>query len=305
MVYRLLSVFLFLFAVAARAQYSGDVGVSMAGEESNTWNKRRLHSVSLSCPYGLSDNNVHVLQPRLDLKLNILNTQCLIRLPFGVSIGPLASMNAFGDIQLMIRRKIFTIKRVSFFLGAGTRIRTGTANMTTQYRPLPMVYQPTQGLYDLILSSQVNWKSWMFVLAYQHSFGQNNNQFLYTYWPYTNEALNYPQSNALRRGNDLSLRVKKSFRYKQIGFHVGTLLIWRISKDRFTDISPDFPPVIQEIAYPGSNGLSANITAGFRWHINRIVSIGLDAGAPVWHKKNSPDGLFRYFTVIPTIDVSF
>ena len=133
-------------------------------------------------------------------------------------------------------------------------------------------------------------KTWDFYVAYQHPFGRNENKYLHPPGE-TDEKKLYYESAYLKRGDDIALRVQKTFYLKnRQSLQPGIMPIYRIQKS--TIIKND-----REVTLDGSDGLTLNLYLTYVKKLKNNALIYLTAAAPVIDRNYRADGLTRNFVV--------
>ena len=136
-------------------------------------------------------------------------------------------------------------------------------------------------------------RDWLFATGIQHPFNQIENTFKWEEWrepvyPDFNYVQTYNQSNKLKRGTDVMLRVERNFRFSQYNFSLGALPIYRIIKDEIED-----PVTGLRRKLDGTTGMALSIIGTAGYSINVKSGIRLLMGYKLTDRKVNPDGLTR------------
>jgi len=102
-----------------------------------------------------------------------------ISLPIKSAFGNLGSVVAIGDLSASFNLNVLAAGRRKLILTVGTVLPMNGADLTENGKPLPMIYQSSLGSHDAIGDLSYFFDSWHVAVGYQHSFGGNDNEFLY------------------------------------------------------------------------------------------------------------------------------
>ena len=214
------------------------------------------------------------------------STSFVARVPFILTSGNLGNTTGIGDVLVSFIQQIHKGQHSKIGLLLGGKLRTNSSDFKFMNDPLPMAYQTSLGTYDIIGGIQYLYKSWDFYIAYQHPFGRNNNQYLHPE-DETDEKKLYYESAFLKRGDDVALRIQKTFLLKNDqSLHPGILPIYRLQKSEI--MRNDQPEVLS-----GSNGLTFNLFLTYTKKVRQNSIISLTAAFPVIDKDYRADGLTR------------
>jgi len=166
-----------------------------------------------------------------------------------------------------------------------------------------MYYQTSLGTYDFITGLSLINRKWLFATGIQIPFKHiNQNTFDWTDFPdYPSPEYleTYSQSNLLKRGIDVMLRVERNFRFSRFNFSAGLLPIYRITNDRITDLQG------VEIKPDGAKGLALSgiVTGGYNFNVRSGVKILW--GHKIVQRDKNPDGLTREMVTSITYNYRF
>ncbi len=218
-----------------------------------------------------------------------------IKVPYTfVRSGNLGETEGISDLSLCYTRSLWNTDRFDVNFSVGGKIPTNKSDLTSNKfpgEPLPMYYQTSLGTYDFITGVSVINRKWLFATGIQIPFIHNNkNTFDWTDFPtYPSEEylLTYSQSNLLKRGIDVMLRVERNFRFSRFNFSTGLLPIYRINNDRITNLQG------VEVKPDGARGLALSgiITGGYNFNVRS--GIKLLWGHKIVQRDKNPDGLTR------------
>lgn len=212
------------------------------------------------------------------------------RVPFIFTTGNLGNTTGVGDILVSLIQQLYHGQNSQLGILVGGRLRTNNADFSFEGNPLPMAYQTSLGTYDIIGGIQFMYKTWDIYFAYQHSFGRNDNQYLHPENE-TDDTKLYYESAFLKRGDDIALRIQKTFFLKkEQRLQPGILPIYRIQK---SEILKDDLPVILD----GSNGLTFNLFLTYSKQLNDRTIFSLTGAFPIIDKDYRADGLTRNFVL--------
>jgi hypothetical protein len=302
-------IFLYVFmSSAVMSQYSGDAGLGTA-DNFMTFNPLfypTKNMIRLETSVSLSEQNVWVTRPQLISTFKIYKKGAIeLRLPFSVHIGNFGENASMADVQMFWGHEWVNRNNFRFSSRLGVAIPPNNSNSLNRGMPMPMVYQTSLGSYDALATLDFRYKTWLFSVGYQQPLNSNNNQFLHLYFPNNQEAERYSESNHLLRSPDISLSGAKEFYLRRFLLGVGVNTIWHFRNDRYEYISADFPPVKQTRELPNTKSITMNIYGRVSYKITDNWLIWLSVGAPVYTKKSRPDGLIRYFSILPAFSYSF
>jgi hypothetical protein len=230
-----------------------------------------------------------------------------IKVPYTfVREGNLGSTEGISDLSLCYTRSIKSSDNFDLNFSLGGKIPTNKSNLLSDEfpgEPLPMYYQTSLGTFDLVTGLSLINRKWLFATGIQIPLVHiNENTFDWTDFPeYPNQDYikTYSQSNLLKRGIDVMLRVERNFRFSRINFSAGLLPIYRITNDRITnqqgvEVKPD-----------GARGLALSgiLTAGYQFNVKNGVKLLF--GDRFTNREKNPDGLSREMVTSLTYNYRF
>lgn len=305
------AVFMMVFCLLgsiAFAQFSGDAGLGTA-DNFMTFNPNfhtPKHMVRLETAVSMSEQNVWVTRPQWVTKLKIYKKGALeLRIPFSIHFGNFGENASMSDVQMFWGHAWVNRNHFQFSTRLGVSLPPNNSNVLNRGMPMPMVYQTSLGSYDAMVALDFRYRNWLFSVGYQQPFTSNNNQFLHLYFPNNDEAATYSESNHLLRSPDLSISGAKEFVLRRFLLGVGMNTIWHFKNDRYEYVSTDFPPAKQIRELPNTKSFTMNVYGRVSYRITDNWLVWLSLGAPVYTKKSRPDGLVRYFSILPAFSYSF
>jgi len=217
-------------------------------------------------------------------------TSFLVKIPFIIATGNLGNSAGVGDVYVSVIQQLFKGTNSNLGILIGGKLRTSKSDFKFGNRPLPMAYQSSLGTYDVIAGAQFIYKTWDFYLAYQHPFGRNQNQYLHPEDENNKQKL-YFESAYLKRGDDLALKVQKTFLLKKDQrLLVGVLPLMRLQKSEI--IRNDQPETLD-----GSDGLTLNIYLSYSKTVKNNTIIDITAASAAIDRNYRADGLTRNFVL--------
>jgi hypothetical protein len=278
---------------AAYSQGCNDAGICTFGEFDGVNNPHTGKGIKTEISYifGLGENNNLVNTIQLDQRFDIFNGKgsVFFRLPFTYVYGTLGQTSGLGDVTAGLDYAVYQKEKVMVSLTAGAKLPSNDANKSSDGKGLPMAYQVSLGTYDLLAGAGITLQTWRIGLAYQKPFGANGNAFLYDFWEGEDEALEYFESNELKRGDDVMLRLDKDFTLKNnSSLQASVLAVYRIQKDQI--VKNDIPVDLED-----SNGLTLNLSVAYNIPLKNQDNVRLLLAAPVITREIRADGLTRTF----------
>ncbi|MGE0590678.1 MAG: hypothetical protein AB7O48_19005 [Cyclobacteriaceae bacterium] len=295
--------FLVPLAFQAGAQGCSDAGFCTMGamKPDQPFNKKvefKLRSMEFSFYRGTTTTSPIVYVATADLNFSInQKTFFQVKLPYQAVNGNFGSTSGLSDISLSLTRTIKSTDRYDINATIGGKIPSNNADLSDPTRnniDFPMYYQTSLGTYDAIAGISLKTRDWLFATGIQHPFNKNENTFKWEEWPQPDiypDSLyvrTYSQSNRLKRGTDVMLRVERNFRFAQYNFSLGALPIFRITKDEIED-----PNTGLRTKLDGTTGMALSIIGTFGYSLNVRSGIRLLMGVKLTDREVNPDGLTR------------
>jgi len=292
------------FSPALYGQGCSDAGVcSIGGMGSGLSGSDFSSTIIFSHSFGIAStsegpdgtsNFTLIQKTQLEGRFKIFNRSYLYaKIPFQFATGDLGNAAAIGDIALSFSQE-FTIAEHRALITVGGIIPTNDSDLSEGGRDLPMDYQSSLGSYDLIIGGSYFLENWQFAVGYQHPFNRNGNGFLYSLWTDNDDALRYFESNQLKRGDDLIIRIEKRFDLPRSTIYAGVLPIIRLQKDEI--IKND-----EVVRLSGSQGLTFNLNFTLEKNLSKRLNFRLAVGGPLIWRKTRADGLTRALVVTPAL----
>ena len=281
-----------------RAQGCSDAGVCTLGgnsryKMSDSSQYKRAMNISVQAALAQGENATWLQTTSLGFGLSLSKrVSASVELPYTVAFGKLLTRSGLGDIALATNYLVYQKNHFYWNALLGFKIPTGDANAKKDGRSLPMPYQTTQGTFDILLRSDFTYRSWLFVVGYQHAFNGNNNGYTKKLWEGIEYGESYFESNQLMRGDDLIFRVQKSFMWNNTKILLSILPIIRLQEDRMKDLQGNV------VSIKNSNGLTLNGTFFLEQRITSHWNIKAGYAAPFRVRPVRPDGLTKSRTFI-------
>ncbi|HNP96636.1 MAG TPA: hypothetical protein PKJ63_13440 [Cyclobacteriaceae bacterium] len=290
-------------AFQVNGQGCSDAGFCTMGamKPDQPFNKKvefKLRSMEFSFYRGTTTTSpiIYVATADFSFSLN-RNTFFQVKLPYQAVNGNFGSTNGLSDISLSITRTLKSTDKYDINATIGGKIPSNNADLSDPTRnniDFPMYYQTSLGTYDAIAGISLKTRDWLFATGIQHPFNENKNTFKWEEWPQPDiypDSLyvrTYGQSNRLKRGTDMMLRVERNFRFAQYNFSLGALPIYRITKDEIED-----PDTGLRKKLDGTTGMALSIIGTFGYSLNVRSGVRVLMGFKVTDRKTNPDGLTR------------
>jgi hypothetical protein len=286
----------------AFAQGCSDAGFCTMGamKPDQPYNKKvqvKLRSMELSFYRGVTTTTPVIYVATADLNFSINSKSSFqVKVPYTmVRSGNLGKTEGLSDLSLCYTRSLLNTDRFDINFSVGGKIPTNKSDLTSNKfpgQPLPMYYQTSLGTYDFITGLSLINRKWLFATGIQIPLKHiNQNKFDWTDfpdYPVPDYIHTYSQSNLLKRGIDVMLRVERNFRFSRFNFSTGLLPIYRIKNDRITNQQG------VEIKPAGAHGLALSgiVTAGYNFNVRS--GIKLLWGRKFVQRDKNPDGLTRH-----------
>ncbi len=282
---------LFFTAWDVYGQGCSDAGACSIGsmDDIEGENQPTKFKLSYDQNFGLGEKFILISTTSIIVEHRFLkSTSFVVRVPFIFTTGNLGNTTGIGDVLVSFIQQLFHGQNSQLGILVGGKLRTNNSDFTFAGEPLPMAYQTSLGTYDIIIGAQYIYKTWDFYLAYQHPFGRNNNQYLHPEGE-TDEKKLYYESAQLRRGDDIALRVQKTFFLKNDqNLQPGIMPIYRLQKSEI--IRNEIPEILQ-----GSDGLTFNLFLTYSKKLKGNTTLSLTGAFPIIDKAYRADGLTRNF----------
>lgn len=291
------SLFSFLFTQSQlKAQGCSDAGLcTLPPFKSNP--SLFKNALTLSQNVGFGEANTVSFAYSLEGKFRLSKGPFLhLKIPFAVITGNLGTSRGLGDLNLALTQTLWVGEKGQLNLTLGGKLSADNADKSRDGLPFPMAYQTSQGTDDLLAGISGRLEKWLFTAGYQHPFRRNKNGFLRSRWPGEPDAGLYFESNRLKRGDDLMVRVEREFNRGQTKLFFGLSPIVRLQKDRILDGTG------ADVSLAGSNDLTLNVTAGANFPLGRNLNLNITGGAPVISRDIQADGLQRGGTLITNLE---
>lgn len=295
--------FMLVLVFEASGQGCSDAGFCTMGamKPDQPFNKKvefKLRSMEFSFYRGTTTTSPIVYVATADLNFSInRNTFFQVKLPYQAVNGNFGSTSGLSDISLSLTRTIKSTDKYDINATIGGKIPSNKADLSDPTRNnivFPMYYQTSLGTYDAIAGVSVKTRNWLFATGIQHPFNENENTFKFREWPepdiYPDSLYvrTYFESNKLKRGTDVMLRVERNFRFAQYNFSLGALPIFRITKDEIED-----PDTGLRTKLDGTTGMALSVIGTFGYILNVRSGVRLLMGVKLTDRKVNPDGLTR------------
>lgn len=266
----------------------------------------RINSVELTYHIGHTTFGDWVHSTFVDTNIGITKrTNLQLRLPaYTIVQGNMPTTRGWGDIFFSLSQNILFKEKfqVNATLGGKIYNKWSADKKSSDGHSMPMYQQTSYGTNDLILGVSVSSHKWLFAAGYQHALNKLSNQFRPEDWKETSMAdivAVYPTSAGLQRGDDLMLRLERNFRFSRFSFYIGTLNIFRLTKDKTLATSGKL------VSLQGTQGLASNLLAGVRYRFNASHSVKVLWSDKVKERDVNPDGLARDFVGQVAYEIRF
>lgn len=151
----------------------------------------------------------------------------------------------------------------------------------------PMAFQTTLGTYDLILGSTYKYKKISASLAYQQPLTSTEDWYYQDY----------------KRQGDILIKPSYHFKpLKNLSIMPSVMAIYRLGEDEITSLlnsdgtyNVSATENLQKYKIAGTDGLTINLMADFKYTFAEDYHIGLMAAVPVLNRKTIIDGLKRQY----------
>lgn len=290
---RWLGILLLTLPLFTAAQGSGDAGMWSSGDFDSrsrlTDTPTRLYVFQKA---GMSNQDVICLSSEFQFDWNVWGgINFWFAIPYQVSLGDLTSTNGIGDFRVVLSHTLAEAGDFVVKINVGGVIPSGNAKDEFEGKPLPMVYQSSQGAASFLVSSMFYFRHWNLSVGYQRYISASKNSFTKQSWDMDERVEEFPDSPGLWNGDDLSFRLRKDFDRPKAQYSLSVLPAFRLSEDR---IQVDG----KTLKVDGSDGFSLNVTAGVELRMGKAGYFHFLAAVPVIQREVYPDGLNRVFMVM-------
>lgn len=263
----------------------------------------RLRSVEALQYVGYTEFKDFILTTLVDVNFSVgRRGSAQIKLPYTAVAGSLANTNGFADISYSYTYSLVARPKYQILGTLGGKIPTNKANKTSaDGRPLPMYYQTSLGTYDVVVGASFITRNWLFAAGYQQALTQVENKFRWSEWnssEYRSEALTYPPSWNLRRGNDVMARAERNFRSTKWNGYLGLLAIYRLNKDQISKGSEANRVLVDKTVGPAVTFLT-----GAGYNLSASTSVKVMYGQKLTNRTTNPDGLSREWVATVSVEI--
>src|SRR5258706_6125394 len=232
---------LLLLSVMVFSQGCSDAGFCTMGamKPDQPYNKRlriKLRSIEFSQYYGHTHFNNKIYVSTLEANIGLGSKYVFqAKVPYQIAQGHLGTFKSLNDISLSLTRNVVSNDAFDVNLTIGAKLPSNNGDKQQfNGKSLPMYYQTSLGTYDLIFGASLVNRKWLLAAGYQQALNANQNGLWWGEWeggPNASYVKNYAESNLLKRGKDIMLRVERNFRRSKFNASIGVLPILRITKD--------------------------------------------------------------------------
>lgn len=242
--------------------------------------------VSAAFSYGLSDFDVQVVSPRVEVRYRFDRMwNVSARIGMQIAVGNLATTTGLSDVILTGACNIVP----EFQLMLGAKIPLNDGNMLADGRPLPMHYQPSLGTVDVIAGAVWHGGDFSLAAALQQPLTHNSNIFSPEDWEPTSSAQRFHSTKGFQRKADVLLRASYMLAVfeESLLLHASILPIYHVANDTYVDADSVRLEII------GSRGLTLNAALLGEYVLSPYSRIELTIAAPLASRTVRPDGLTR------------
>ena len=301
------SIALIVLIVADRSNAQGcsDAGVctlhsiknNAEGHESKDGKK---NDISVGFAYGKGERSTNNYTGYLEYTRAITQRTSLTgKLGYSFISGELANTNGLTDLFLSVNHAFDANKKWQKSFVVGVKLPFDGADIVENGIHLPMPYQTSLGITDLVLAINYNRKSFGATLALQQPLkAQNENNFLPGDYPAQPLALKYWPSNEFERKGDLVGRVSYKFKTgERFSIRPSLLGIYHLANDTYADDNKMRRPIYN------STGLTLNGNVFFDYRLKNGNGFELSLGTPFIVRDQRPDGLTR--KIVASLEYQF
>lgn len=256
--------------------------------------KSPKYGLMYSESYGLGDQSTFILTSQIEANITLLQKKLYtqIKLPYVFVSGNLGSTNGAGDLTLSLSYVAINKKKTNLSFVGGVKIPTNNADLSSNKKSLPMVYQTSLGTTDALFGFNYRYNKWDFTVGYQHSFNANKNGYLHTLVVEDKTYNSYFESKNIKRADDGVFRINRSFAIKKVTTSAGLLFIYHLANDKYDDVLGN------RVTSKGSQGLTLNVNFSSIVPLSKKADLVLIFAAPIKTRDARPDGLTREFIVM-------
>jgi hypothetical protein len=258
--------------------------------------KLRVHSLELTQHYGRTEQGDHIYSSFVDVVIGIhRKTMIQVRMPsYNIISGPMPTSQGWGDYHFNLSHVVWEHPKYHVSLSVGSKIynRSQEVIRSAEGHPMPLYQQPSLGTDDVVVGLSFINRMWMVAAAYRKPIRFSASQFDHDVWnesPLQSVVQQYDPSRGLISGDDIMIRMERSFRFSQWTLYAGILNLYRVQPDRILTADDSYTYV------KGSSGLASNFVSGLRYRLNVHHSLRLLTSVRLLQREANPDGLARTF----------
>jgi len=151
-----------------------------------------------------------------------------------------------------------------------------------------MGYQHSLGTFDVIAGASYRLDKFSATFAYQKPITQNKNEFLREVSDIENLSGSFLSTNQYHRSGDVLLRFSYVSYIKQSRLIFSVLPIYHLQDDYYFNANGE------KTVHEGSEGLTLNLNAFYKFSLSKHSSFELNAGGPATSRSVRPDGLSQF-----------
>lgn len=256
----------------------------------------RVHALEMTYHYGRTEQDDHIHAAFMDVVLGLgRRTTLQVRLPaYAVIVGDMPTTQGWGDNFLNVSHVAWQHRRYQIALTAGAKFynRAQDPQQAENGLDMPLYHQTSLRTDDLNLGIAVSSRKWMAAVAYRKPVGFDNGAFHHEPWtdtPLAGTVARYAPSRGLVPGDDVMIRLERSFRLARWTFGIGTLNLYRLTRDRIVNEEGILLPKA------GTDGLASSLIISSRYRFDVKNSVRVLASQRLADRALNPDGLARTF----------
>ncbi|MCU0420291.1 MAG: hypothetical protein MUC38_11625 [Cyclobacteriaceae bacterium] len=256
----------------------------------------RVHALEMTYHYGRTEQDDHIHAAFMDVVLGLGKRITMqVRLPaYAVIRGDMPTTQGWGDYFLNVSHVAWQRRHYQIALTAGAKFynRAQDPQQSENGLDMPLYHQTSLRTDDLNAGITVASRKWMAAVAYRKPVRFDNGAFHHEPWaetPLAGTVARYAPSRGLVPGDDLMMRVERSFRLARWTFGIGSLNLYRLRRDRVVDADGMLRP------QGGTEGLASSVVVSSRYRFDVKNSVRLLASQRVADRDLNPDGLARTF----------